>query len=167
MEIVQPVGAQQRWRPLESEAPAVSAGTSPGYVAPGHRGRDPVRRGSAAPAALQPPLLSPTGQPYRFRDLNGPDAAGPQSPKYRPDTRLGQMPKNWRPEPEWAKDPVLQRGLTFRPLKEKKPAPQPGVGMSPPSVRTVPTAPYYPPATGMPGYYGGSSPAFPWVVPPY
>ncbi|MEN8197373.1 MAG: hypothetical protein ABFS30_12815 [Pseudomonadota bacterium] len=159
--------AQQRWRPLESEAQAGSAGTAPGYVAPGQRGGDPLRRGAAAPEALQPPLLSPTGQPYRFRDATGADAAEQQSPKYRPDTRLGQMPKNWSREPEWARDPVLQRGLTFRPLEEKKRAPQPGAGVSPPPVRAVPTVPYYPRAPGMPGYYGGSSPAFPWVVPPY
>jgi hypothetical protein len=61
------------------------------------------------------PLTGPGGRPYRFRNGTASQQA-PQQPKFRPDTRLGQRPKNWSSDPGWVSDPVVRQGLIFRPL---------------------------------------------------
>lgn len=70
--------------------------------------------GDSAPA-----LTGPGGRPYRFRNGTGYPPRAEQQTIFRPDTRLGQQPKNWSADPGWASDPVLQRGLVFRPLPKK------------------------------------------------
>ena len=83
-------------------------------------------------AVVQDPTMTvgPGGRPYKFRDLDEPPPQ--QGMVFRPDSSLGQLPKNWGDQGTWASDPVLRQGMIFRPLdenkaqvQEKKPAPEP------------------------------------------
>ena len=103
-------------------------------------------------------MLGPGGRPYRFRDNSAP--VPEQGYSFRPDSGLGQMPKNWGTGSTWASDPLLQQGLIFRPLdrkagnsQERKPAATPAV---PPAYPYPPgSAQYYPyyPGGAVDGHY--------------
>ena len=110
------------------------------------------------------PMVSPSGQTYRFRDEPEfrEETAGP---RFRPDSRLKQVPRNWRPDASWTTDPVLRRGMVFRPL-ENKPEKQIDAA-PPPEPLSVPFPGYGYPWSGTldPGYYAPGA-TVPWVGAP-
>lgn len=105
----------------------------------------------------QSPLVSPTGRPYVFRDSESVSSDSEQ-PRFRPDSQLGQMPKNWGMDQSWASDPVLQQGFIFRPLDKGRKAEQQAAPSVPAPVPSM--APY------QPGYvWPGAQPGI--YPPPY
>ena len=68
----------------------------------------------------QPPYSAPDGRVYRFREEPGLSQPSLPQHRFRPDPQLGQMPKNWGTDREWAEDPTLRQGMIFRPLDGKR-----------------------------------------------
>lgn len=99
------------------------------------------------------PYVSPSGRPYRFRDEPEPQDL-PQQHRFRPDSRLGRVPKNWGSNSEWADDPVLREGMVFRPLDANGAGA--GAERSNPPAAATPYYGYPPPS---PGYI---PPPVPW-----
>lgn len=103
-----------------------------------------------------PLLTAPGGRPYRFRNGYEPQQQS-QHPVFRPDTQLGQQPKNWSSDPGWASDPVLQQGLVFRPLSKKGNGAGRRESRAPAATPVAPPGYPYVPGAGLgiyPGLYG-------------
>lgn len=117
--------------------------------------------GSDASSARDPSMMvDPGGRPYRFRDDSAPRADPGYS--FRPDSGLGQLPKNWGDESGWASDPLLRQGLIFRPLDKDSSGAKSSEPVLPPAPMPYPypQAPtHYDPPTS-PGFY-------PYPVDPY
>lgn len=131
-------------------APSTGAGQWGGHVSPSE---DPSM------------MLGPGGRPYRFRENSAPEPE--QGYSFRPDSGLGQMPKNWGNGSTWANDPLLQQGLIFRPLDRKA-----GESRRREPTATPTAPPVYPYPYGStpsyPYYYGGDGEgSYPVPVDPY
>lgn len=105
------------------------------------------------------PYASPGGRIYRFRE--GPENPSvAEQPRFRPDRRLGQTPRNWGMDSEWAEDPVLRQGMVFRPLDKDKRGTSENT-KPPPAVAPYPYYGYPPAGAVQPEYY--PAPGFvPW-----
>ena len=105
------------------------------------------------------PYASPGGRIYRFRE--GPENPSvAEQPRFRPDRRLGQTPRNWGMDSEWAEDPVLRQGMVFRPLDKDKRGTSENT-TPPPAVAPYPYYGYPPAGAVQPEYY--PAPGFvPW-----